>query len=55
METLVKFKASDIYHAATRDEDIANTPIEKVFEWVRIGAWKHKHFKRWLKVIRVIE
>lgn len=48
-------KASVIYHPTTSDDEIANIPIEKVFEWVKLGLWKHKHFKRWLTVIRVIE
>lgn len=26
-----------------------------VYEWVKTGAWKMKHFKRWLVAIRVIE
>jgi hypothetical protein len=47
-------KASIIYHAATSDKDIADIPIDKVYEWVKIGLWHHKDFKRWLKVIRAI-
>jgi hypothetical protein len=37
------------------DDEIANIPIEKVYEWVRTGQWKQKDFKCWLKVMRVIE
>lgn len=40
---------------ALSDEQIANIPIEKVYEWVRTGQWRQKHFIKWLKVLRVIE
>lgn len=47
--------AEDIYHEGRLSEDeIANLPIEKVYSWVRQGAWKTKHFNKWLKVMRVI-
>lgn len=49
-------KAVDIHHEGLlTDDQIADIPIEKVYEWVRTGQWKQKHFKRWLKVLRVIE
>jgi hypothetical protein len=40
---------------ALSDEQIANIPIEKVYEWVRTGQWRQKHFIKWLKVLRVVE
>jgi hypothetical protein len=37
------------------NDQIADIPVEKVFEWVRTGQWKQADFKTWLRVIRVIE
>ncbi len=49
-------KADDIKHPnRLTDDQIADIPVEKVYEWVKTGAWKQKDFKRWLKVLRVIE
>lgn len=49
-------KAEDIRHEGRlTDDQIADIPIEKVYEWVRTGCWKKKHFEKWLRVIRVIE
>ena len=40
---------------ALTDAQVADIPIEKVYEWVRTGQWRQKHFIKWLKVLRVIE
>lgn len=37
------------------DDEIAYLPIENVHSWVRQSVWNQKDFKRWLKVLRVIE
>lgn len=37
------------------DDEIATIPVEHVYEWVRTGQWKYRDFKRWLKVLCVIE
>lgn len=37
------------------DDEIADLPVEKIHYWVRQGIWTQKDFKRWLKIIRVIE
>lgn len=37
------------------DDEIADLPVEKIHYWVRQGTWTQKDFKRWLKIIRVIE
>ena len=48
--------AEDIYHEGRLSNDeIACLPVDKVYSWVRQGAWKQKHFNQWLKVMRVIE
>lgn len=48
--------SEDIKHAGRlTDDEIACLAIEKVYSWVRQGAWKTKDFNRWLKVMRVIE
>ena len=48
--------AEDIKHAGRLTEDeIATLDTEKVYSWVRQGAWKTKDFNKWLKVMRVIE
>ena len=47
--------AEDIYHEGRLSEDeIANLRVEMVYSWGRQGAWKTKHFNKWLKVMRVI-
>lgn len=51
-----RMTADDIKHKGRlTDEQIADIPIDKVYMWVRIGAWKPKDFNKWLKVLRVIE
>lgn len=48
--------AEDIKHAGRlTDGEIADLAIDKVYSWVRQGAWKTKDFNKWLKVMRVIE
>ena len=48
--------AEDIKHAGRlTDDEIADLAIDKVYAWVRQGAWKTKDFNKWLKVMRVIE
>jgi hypothetical protein len=49
-------RADDIKHEnLLSDEQISDIDVERVYEWVRTGAWKQKDFKKWLRVIRVIE
>jgi hypothetical protein len=51
-----RIAADDIKHKERlTDEQIAAIPVEKVYEWVKTGAWKQRDFKKWLKVLRVIE
>lgn len=48
--------AEDIKHSGRlSDDEIAYLDIEKVYTWVRSGAWKPKDFNKWLRVMRVIE
>jgi len=48
--------AEDIKHVGRLSEDeIACLAVDKVYMWLRQGAWKQKDFNRWLKVMRVIE
>ena len=48
--------AEDIKHVGRLSEDeIAYLPVDKVYAWVRQGAWKTKDFNKWLKVMRVID
>ena len=48
--------AEDIKYAGRlTDDEIAHLPVDKVYMWVKQGAWKQKDFKKWLKVMRVIE
>jgi hypothetical protein len=42
-------------HKLLTDDEIADLPVEKIHYWVRQGIWNQKDFKRWLKIIRVIE
>lgn len=45
-------RAEDIKHKnRLTDDEIAAIPVQHVYEWVRTGQWKHKDFKRWLKVL----
>jgi hypothetical protein len=37
------------------DDEIADLPVEKIHFWIRQGIWSQKEFKKWLKIIRVIE
>lgn len=47
--------AEDIYHEGRlSDDEIATLDVAKVYGWVRQGAWRAKHFNKWLKVMRVI-
>lgn len=49
-------RADDIKHEnLLSDQQISDIDVERVYEWVRTGAWKQKDFKKWLRVIRVIE
>ena len=49
-------KAEDIRHAGRlTDDQIADIPIERVYEWIKTGHWKKRNFETWLRVIRVIE
>lgn len=51
-----KIHHDDIKHPGRLTEDqIAAIPVENVYAWVRTGQWKQKDFKRWLKVLCVIE
>ena len=44
----------DIKHAGRlTDDEIAYLAVDKVYSWVRQGAWKPKDFNKWLKVMRV--
>lgn len=48
-------KAEDIYHPNRLSvEQIQDIDLDRVYEWIRTGAWKRKHFNIWLKSIRVI-
>lgn len=49
-------KADDIKHnGRLADNQIADIPIDKIYEWVKTGCWKKRDFETWLRVIRVIE
>ena len=51
-----KIRAEDIRHQnRLTDDEIANLDVKLVYEWVRTGQWKPKHFQQWLRVMRVIE
>lgn len=48
--------AEDIKHEGRlSDDEIAYLDVDKVYSWIRQGAWKQKDFNKWLKVMRVIE
>ena len=48
--------ADDIKHAGRlSEEEIAYLPVDRVYSWLRQGAWKQKDFNKWLKVMRVID
>lgn len=54
--TNIRVKAIDIKHRGRlTDDQIADIPIEKVYEWVKTGQWKQRDFRHWLKVMRVVE
>jgi hypothetical protein len=47
--------AEDIKHVGRLTEDeIACLPVDRVYMWLRQGAWKQKDFNKWLKTMRVI-
>lgn len=47
---------SDIkVHKLLTDDEIADLPVEKIHHWVSQGIWDQRDFKRWLKIIRVID
>lgn len=51
-----RMKAEDIKYAdRLSDNQIADIPINNIYEWIRTGKWKKKDFETWLRVIRVIE
>lgn len=51
-----KIRAEDIrYENRLTEDEIANLDVKLVYEWVRTGQWKSKHFQHWLRVMRVIE
>lgn len=51
-----KLHHDDIKHAGRlTDDQIAAIPVDQVYAWVRNGMWKPKDFKKWLKVLCVIE
>jgi hypothetical protein len=37
------------------DDEIADLSVDKIHTWIRQGKWSQKEFKKWLKIIRVIE
>lgn len=37
------------------DEQIADIPHQKVYEWIKTGKWRQKDFEKWLRILRVIE
>jgi hypothetical protein len=49
-------KADDIKHPTLLTNDqIASIEVEKIYEWVKTGVWKQKDFKKWLRVMCVID
>jgi hypothetical protein len=49
-------RGEDIRHKdRLTDDQIADIPVERVYAWIRCGSWREKDFKKWLKVMRVIE
>jgi hypothetical protein len=49
-------QAHDIKHKnRLTDEQIAGIPVNLIYQWVRTGEWKQKDFRRWLKVMCVID
>lgn len=59
MTNTIRFKADQIKidsgPFALSNEQIADIPLEKVYEWVKTGKWKQRDFFKWLKALRVIE
>jgi hypothetical protein len=49
-------KAEDIKHPnLLTDDQIAGIDTTKIYEWVKTGVWKQKDFKKWLRVMCVID
>jgi hypothetical protein len=49
-------RSEDIKHPGRlTDEQIASIDTELVYTWVRTGQWKAKDFRKWLKVMCVID
>lgn len=49
-------QADDIHHEGLLEQNqIQDIPLEKVYEWVRTGKWKQKHFLRWAKAVRLTD
>jgi len=45
--------AEDIYHKdRLTDFEIASIPSMKAYMWIKQGAWKPKHFNRWLEMVK---
>jgi hypothetical protein len=48
--------ASDIKQTGLlSDDQIADIPFEKIYEWIKTHQWRQRDFKQWLTVMRVIE
>lgn len=48
-------RAEDIKHQnRLTDDQIADLPINLVFEWIKTGKWSYRDFNKWLKTMRVI-
>ena len=50
-----KLHASHFYNPKVELEEFADVPYQLVYEWVKTGKWKIKHFSKWLLSIRVLE
>lgn len=46
-------KINDTY--ALTVQEIQDIPVERVFEWVKTGAWSVRDFRKWLQAIRIID
>lgn len=55
----IRYKADQIKTnsgpLALTDDQIADIPLEKVYEWIKTGQWKQRDFFKWLKALRVTE
>jgi len=49
----MKLKADMIYNPNTTTAEIQDIPLEKVYEWIKTGAWNQKGWKRWLKALGI--